>query len=199
MIEAIVGPPGAGKTLMMVRLMIKEQRRHELRKKYLNDESELIQIANFPVDEEILPNVIYLDNKDISTFYEWVREKKYFGASFYIDEMSILFPSLAWTSIPQDVILALRQHRHSGYNIFYTAQDLDDVSKGVRVVTQFCTQVDGFSLFRFSTFTCFSVKRGKINFKDKFNKGLYIHKTKYYQAYNTRHDVVKPEYLDIKV
>lgn len=196
MIEAIVGQPGAGKTLMMIRNMIREQDIHKIKKKFFNSEKELIQIANFPVNSEILPNVLYLKNENINNLYSWIKEKKYFGASIYLDEASILFPSMAWTSIPMDVILALRQHRHAGYNLIYTAQDLDDVAKGLRNVTQFCTSVSGFSLLRFSLFTCNGVKRGKIDNKNKYNRGFYIHKAKFYNAYDTTHDVEKPDYLN---
>lgn len=199
MIEGILGHPGAGKTLMMVRYMIKERKKYEWKKKYLNTDDGLIQIANFPVNEEILPGVIYLNNADIMKLYEWIRDKKYFGASIYLDEASILFPSLKWNAIPDDVVLALRQHRHAGYNLYYTAQDLDDVAKQMRVITQFATEVDGWQLFRFSSFCCYSVRRGKVNYKDKYNKGIYIHKQLYFDAYSTTHDIEKPDYLDVSV
>jgi len=196
MIEAITGQPGAGKTLMMVRNMIIERNRHEMMKKLIKSKRELIQIANFPVNEKILPNVILLKNENIMQLYEWILQQKYFGASIYLDEASILFPALAWTNIPSDVILALRQHRHAGYNLIYTAQDLDDVAKGLRNVTQFCTVVDGWSKLRFSLFCCYEVKRGKINSKKKFNRGLYLHKNKYYNAYSTIYNIEKPNYLN---
>lgn len=198
MIEAITGQLGAGKTLMMVRNMIKERKKHEFKKKYLKSNKKLIQFANFPVDEEILPDVILLKNENIKQLYDWILHKKYFGASIYLDEASILFPALAWSNIPADVILALRQHRHAGYNLTYTAQDLDDVAKGLRNVTQFCTCVDGWSLLRFSLFCCYQVKRGKVNHRKKFNRGFYIHQEKYYKAYDTTHNIDKPEYLDSK-
>lgn len=196
MIEAITGQPGAGKTLMMVRNMIRERKRHEMLKKLFHSDNELIQIANFPVNEEILPNVIFLKNENIMQLYEWILQQKYFGASIYLDEASILFPALSWSHIPTDVILALRQHRHAGYNLTYTAQDLDDVAKGLRNVTQFCTVVDGWSLLRFSLFCCYEVKRGKVNYKKKYNRGFYIHKEKYYNAYSTIHNIEKPIYLN---
>lgn len=184
---------------MMIRKMIKERKSHEFWNKYLHREKELIQIANFPVNEEILPNVIYLKNEDISMLYDWILDQKYFGASIYLDEASILFPALAWSNIPTDVILALRQHRHAGYNLYYTAQDLDDVAKGLRNVTQYCTVVDGWNLLRFSKFCCYGVKRGKVNYKDKYNRGLYIHKKQYYNSYSTTHNIDKPDYLNNSV
>lgn len=199
MIEAITGATGSGKTLFMMRKMINERKKNEFMSKYFHKEKELIQIANFPVNEEILPDVIYLRNEDILKLYDWIKAKKYFGASIYLDEASILFPALAWANIPQDVILALRQHRHCGYDLTYTAQDLEDVAKGLRNVTQFCTVLDGYSLLRFSLFFCYGVKHGKINYKSKYNRGLYIHKTDYYNAYDTTHDIEKPKYLDVKV
>lgn len=197
MIEAITGQPGAGKTLMMVSKMIKERRNHEFLNKYLKKNKELIQISNFSINEDILPNVIYLKNEDINNLYNWILEKKYFGASIYLDEASILFPSLAWASIPSDVVLALRQHRHAGYNLYFTAQDLDDVAKGLRNITQFCTHVDGWSLFHFSLYFCYGVKRGKIDYKNKYNRGILPHRSIYYNAYNTHNDIAKPEYLNV--
>lgn len=192
MIEGILAKPGEGKTLYMLRQMHKDRFWAKLFKQ------EIIQIVNIPVSKEYFPDAIYIDNKDISQLYEWIRQKKYFGAHIYLDEMSILFPASFHKSIPQDIILALRQHRHAGYNMYYTAQNLDEVAKGVRGVTQFCTEISGWSALRFSSYACYSCRNGKVDRKDKYGKGIYIHTNKLYNSYDTHHNVETPEYIDFK-
>lgn len=196
MIEAITGMPGSGKTLYMMDIMIKE-RKQNIFEKLLGVDNEVIQITNFPVNEELLPNTIVIGNDEIKKLYSWILEKKYFGASIYLDEASILFPAMDYKNIPKDVIIALRQHRHAGYNMYWTAQDTDDVAKGLRTITQFSTEMDGYSLLRFSLYNCYSMKKGKTNYKDRYNRGILVHTKKLYNSYNTHHDIETPDYLDI--
>ncbi|WP_193774843.1 zonular occludens toxin domain-containing protein [Vallitalea guaymasensis] len=197
MIEAITGLPGAGKTLMMMRKMMKEQKGSLMDRVFKLREDEPI-ITNFKVNEKMFPNAIYISNDEISTLYDWILQKKHFGANIFLDEASILFPSLSWKSIPNDVIIALRQHRHAGYNMYYTAQDLDDVASGLRRVTQFATEVNGWSLLRFSTYGCYSVRRGKINRKDRYDRGILFHTNKLYNSYDTHFNIDTPDYVQMK-
>lgn len=183
---------------MMMKKMLSERKKHNLMKKLGWADGDLIQITNFPVNEEFFPGYIQISNDDIKTLYGWILEKKYFGASIYLDEASILFPSFNYKNIPNDVVLALRQHRHAGYNMYYTAQDLDDVAAGLRRVTQFVTEVDGWSLLRFSLFKCYSVRKGKANYKDVYDKGFFIHTSTLYNSYNTHHNIETPDYVDLK-
>ncbi len=119
-------------------------------------------------------------------------------SNIFLDEASILFPSLSWKSIPNDVIIALRQHRHAGYNMYYTAQDLDDVASGLRRVTQFATEVNGWSLLRFSTYGCYSVRRGKINRKvDMIGVSCSILIN--FNSYDTHFNIDTPDYVQMKV
>ncbi|MCT4543525.1 MAG: zonular occludens toxin domain-containing protein [Vallitalea sp.] len=197
MIEAITGLPGAGKTLMMMKKLIKEDKGSLMDRVFkMKDENPII--TNFKVNEEMFPNAIYISNDEISTLYDWILQKKHFGANIFLDEASILFPSLSWKSIPNDVIIALRQHRHAGYNMYYTAQDLDDVASGLRRVTQFATEVNGWSLFRFSTYNCYSVRRGKINRKDRYDRGILFHTNKLYNSYDTHFNIDTPDYVQMK-
>lgn len=197
MIEAITGFPGAGKTLYMMRSMIKD-RKKGIYDKILRIDNEVIQITNFPVNEELLPNTIVIGNDEISKLYDWILNKKYFGAYIYIDEASIIFPALAYKNIPNDVIIALRQHRHAGYTLRYTAQDLDDVAAGLRRVTQFTTEVKGYGSLPFSSFSCYSVKKGKPNYKDRYERGFYRHTKTLYNSYDTHNNIETPDYIGIR-
>jgi len=156
-----------------------------------------IIITNYPVTEELFHDcdLVYMDSNDISNLYTWIKEKKYFGAYIFLDEAGILFPSMDWKAIPKDVIYGLRQHRHSGYTLYYTAQDMDDVSAPLRRITQFVNEIDGWSVLRFSSFKCFSVRKGKANYKDQYDKGVFIHSDKLYGSYSTHHDTTEPDWL----
>lgn len=194
MITAYTGLPGAGKTLMMIRKMLKER----FWAKVYRCEKDLIQITNFPVNEKLLPGVIQINNNEIKKLYTWILTKKNYGASIYLDEASILFPAMDYKNIPKDVIIALRQHRHAGYQLYYTAQSLDDVAKGLRTISQYVYEISGWSLLRFSTFKCFGVKHGKANYKDKYDKGILLHTKKLYSSYDTENNIDTPDYLDLK-
>lgn len=205
-INAITGLPGAGKTLMMMKKIFKEVRQKKMADRiFFRDKEEyrLIIITNFPVNRDYFEypgiDIIEISNDDINYLYRWILEKKYFGASIYLDEAGILFPSMDYKNIPKNVILALRQHRHAGYDLYYTAQDLDDVSAGLRRVTQFETRVSGWNALRFSSYCTYGVRKGKANLKDKYDRGIFIHTKKLYNSYSTHHNIGTPSYLDIHV
>ncbi len=81
MIEAITGLPGAGKTLMMMRKMMKEQKGSLMDRVFKLREDEPI-ITNFKVNEKMFPNAIYISNDEISTLYDWILQKKHFEYIF---------------------------------------------------------------------------------------------------------------------
>jgi len=194
MITALTGLPGSGKTLMMMKKMLKER----FWAKIYRYEKDLIQITNMPVNEKMFPGVIIIGNNDIKKLYYWILNKKYYGAKIYLDEASILFPAMDYKNIPKDVVIALRQHRHAGYELYYTAQSLDDVAKGLRIITQFVYDISGWSLLRFSTYACYAVKNGKMYMKDKYDRGILFHTKKLYSSYDTENNVDTPDYLDLK-
>lgn len=193
MITAFTGLPGAGKTLRMIKEMHKER----FWAKIYRYSEDLVQITNFPVNKEMFPNTIVIGNDEIRKLYDWILKKEHYGASIYLDEASILFPSMDYKNIPKDVIIALRQHRHAGYNLYYTAQNLDDVAKGLRTVTQFVYEINGWSALRFSTYSCYSVRAGKANYKDKYDRGILLHTKKLYNSYNTENNIDTPDYLKL--
>lgn len=59
------------------------------------------------------------------------------SALICIDEAGIYLPSQAWRDIPFEFIRQIRQHRHDGLDLWYTAQDMGDVATYLRKITQF--------------------------------------------------------------
>jgi hypothetical protein len=59
------------------------------------------------------------------------------NALILIDEAGIYLPAQAWRDIPFEFIRQIRQHRHDGLDMWYTAQDMQDVAPYLRRITQF--------------------------------------------------------------
>lgn len=126
MIEAYTGLPGAGKTYLMTRMAVKKMKRgHRV-------------YANFPLEGAIR----YSQIEELFEIRRQPGEKR--SPVILIDEAGLIAPAGAWKAIPFDVMAHWRQHRHSGVNIWYTAQDLRDVAVPLRRVTQLVNNVSKF-------------------------------------------------------
>lgn len=62
-------------------------------------------------------------------------------ATILLDEAGLVAPAGFWKAIPFEVMAHWRQHRHAKINLYYTAQDLQDVAVPLRRVTQFANEV----------------------------------------------------------
>lgn len=111
MIEAFTGLPGAGKTYNMVRLAYKQHKRG--RKVYANFET-----------------AFATQFKELNEIYA-VKD-----ALILLDEAGIYLPAQAWKEIPFEFMREIRQHRKSGLDFWYTAQNMQDVCTALRRVTQ---------------------------------------------------------------
>src|SRR3712207_6331008 len=103
MIEAFTGLPGAGKTYNMTRMALKQMKRG--RKVY----------ANYHID-------------GAEYFKELNELLGVRNALILIDEAGIYLPAQVWSKIPFDFIRQIRQHRHDSLDMWYTAQDMQDVA-----------------------------------------------------------------------
>lgn len=112
MIEAFTGLPGMGKTLNMSNRAIRAMKRGK--KVY----------ANYNLKGAIYFKELY-ELKDVK------------NAIILVDEAGIYLPSQAWRSIPFEFIRQIRQHRHDGLDLWYTAQDMQDVATYLRRITQY--------------------------------------------------------------
>lgn len=120
MIDAFTGLPGQGKTYHMTK---KAYRYCKLKKKDV--------YANYKLDfgEKLNHRVHY--------FKELSELENVTNALILVDEAGIYLPSQSWKDIPFEFIRKIRQHRHDGLDLWYTAQDLQDVATYLRRITQF--------------------------------------------------------------
>lgn len=162
-IEAFTGLPGQGKTYNMTRMALKQMARG--RKVYANYN---VQGAEY-----------------FKELYELNDVK---NALILIDEAGIYLPAQAWKSIPFEFIRQIRQHRHDGLDLWYTAQDMQDVATYLRRITQF--QHDFTRLGKFML--CKSINPRS---KQKYGFNISILDTKVYSKYDTTENIDFGEFL----
>lgn len=126
MIEGIVGLPGQGKTYLATKRASKQIKQG--RRVY----------ANYPLEGSIQ----YTQVEELFSVKRLPDEK--YAPHIYIDEAGLVAPAGSWKAIPFEVMAHWRQHRHSGVNITWMAQDLRDVAVPLRRVTQLVTNVSKF-------------------------------------------------------
>lgn len=163
MIEAFTGLPGVGKTYNMVR------------RAYIQHKKGRKVYANFKTSFAI----------QFKELYEIYNVK---DALVLIDEAGIYLPAQAWQKIPFEFMRAIRQHRHNGLDMWYTAQDMQDVSTALRRVTQF--QHDFNKIWKICTSRSFNPRT-----KEKFGFDIHILNKKVFSLYDTTYDVELGEYL----
>lgn len=164
MIEAFIGQPGMGKTYLMTRIALKHMKKG------------IPIYANYPLEGAIRYN-------QINELFD-IKE-----ATILLDEAGLVAPAGFWQSIPYDVMAHWRQHRHKRINLYYTAQDMLDVAKPLRMVTQFVNEVRKIGpLIRWS---CYNPRT-----KEKFGGGFHIFDHEIAKKYDSYADnVAKQEYL----
>lgn len=199
-IEAFIGMPGQGKTYLMTRLAYHKYLKYSSIKKeppkwqkffmtkrmYIRNVRNRAKMrgrkiyANFPLK---LPNAVY---------YSQIHELfNVHNADILLDEAGLIAPAGMWKAIPFEVMQHWREHRHKGVNLWYTAQDLQDVAVPLRRVTQFVNEV-----FRFGPFNhwkCYNPKT-----KVKYGGGIHLHDSEIAKLYPGRNKkgVDKQAYLN---
>lgn len=163
MIEAYTGLPGAGKTYNMVKRAYQQYKGG--RKIY----------ANFKTSF-----AIYF--KELNEIYD-VK-----NALILIDEAGIYLPAQAWQKIPFEFMRAIRQHRHNGLDLWYTAQDFQDVSTALRRVTQFQHDINKTAKICFTRTT-------NPRTKEKYGFDIHLLNKKVFALYDTNYDVELADYL----
>lgn len=165
MIEAFIGLPGAGKTYLMTRLALKHMKKG------------IPVYANYPLKGAI-------QFKQVHELFE-VKE-----ATILLDEAGLVAPAGSWKAIPFEVMAHWRQHRHAKINLWYTAQDLQDVAVPLRRVTQFVNEVK--KLGPFISWKCYNPRS-----KEKFGGGFHWFDPEIAKQYDSYADgVAKQEYLE---
>lgn len=120
MIEAFIGLPGQGKTYNMTRKAYLKAKNYK-RVIYSNYR------LNFPEKDKI----------EVHYFKDITEIMNVNNALILVDEAGVFLPAQIWRNIPFEFLRFIRQHRHNGVDLWYTAQDLEDVAKPLRSLTQF--------------------------------------------------------------
>lgn len=164
MIEAFLGLPGQGKTYLMTRLALKQMKKG------------IPVYANFPLKGAIR-------YRQIEELFD-VKE-----ATILIDEAGLVAPAAFWNKIPFEIMAHWRQHRHKKINVYYTAQDLQDVAVPLRRVTQFANEVT-----KFGPLIMWKCRNPRT--KAKYAGGFTFLDKDVYSAYDSYgDDVAKQDYL----
>lgn len=163
MIEAFTGLPGNGKTYNMTRKARKQMQKGR------------VVYANYDL----------VGAKYFKELSELVDVK---NALILIDEAGIYLPAQAWKDIPFEFIRQIRQHRHDGLDLWYTAQDMQDVATYLRRITQF--QHD-FTKFM-NIFTCRTTNpRTRV----KYGFDITFLKKEIYELYDTTENIDFGDYM----
>lgn len=171
MIEAFTGLPGQGKTYLVSRMAQKKMKKgHRV-------------YANYPLEGATL----YGQMEEVFGVRREPEDTK--NPIIIIDEAGLIAPAGGWKSIPFEVMAHWRQHRHSGVDIYYTAQDLRDVAVPLRRVTQFVNNVTKFGPFIF--WKCYNPTT-----KGKYGSGFTLFNMDVAKAYDSfAKNVEKQNYL----
>lgn len=172
MIECFSGLPGAGKTY------------HMTKKAYQQALNGRVIYSNYQI------NFPQNKNKKIETHYfkELNELTGVKNALILVDEAGIYLPAQAWRNIPFEFIRQIRQHRHDGLDLWYTAQDMQDVATYLRRITQF--QHDYNKIWKFSMETTINPRN-----KTKYGFDISFLNKKYFKLYDTTENIDFGNYL----
>jgi len=173
MIEAYTGLPGMGKTYNMTKnaldVIAKGKKLQSKGKPYKR------VFANYKLEgAEYFKELSELENEK--------------NILILIDEAGIYLPSQAWKSIPFEFIRQMRQSRHDGIDLWYTAQDFKDVATYLRRITHFehrCSR-----LWRF-----FTIKTYIPGSKNKYGTDITLLNEDVYTKYDTTENIDFGSYL----
>lgn len=123
MITAIVGKPGSGKTLQIVRLA----------KQFLNKGRDVY--TNVPMNEDKMK----LKKKHGKFYYfRSIKEFTYiFDGIVLLDELGGYFDSRDYMKFPPEVRVKLQQYRKDGVDVYYSVQSYSRAEKIIRELTNF--------------------------------------------------------------
>ena len=173
MIEAYTGLPGMGKTYNMT-------------KDALNviEKNKRLKAKGKPF-KRVFANYSLEGAEYFKELNELEKEK---NILVLIDEAGIYLPAQAWKNIPFEFIRQMRQSRHDGISLWYTAQDFKDVATYLRRITQFehkCRRI-----WKFFTITTVSP-----NSKDKYGSSICMLNEDVYTKYDTTENIDFGSYL----
>lgn len=174
MITAIIGKPGTGKTLQMVRFA----------EKFLKKGQDVY--SNILLDQ----SKMNLGKKPGRLFF-WqdIEQFKYIHEGVILwDEVGAYFDSRAYAKFPEDVRIKLQQSRKDGLNLFYTVQAYSRADLILKQLTNFLLECH-------SIFNIFWVTE---YFPEEYEKPMnakhrgtffYLGTKKLYSYYNTKQKI----------
>lgn len=160
MIEAFFGLPGAGKTYAMTRVAMKMLRKG--RDVY----------ANYHIEPSSR------DRGQIYYFSQITEVLDKENCVVLIDEAGTAFPAHMWNKMPTKLMQGFREHRHNKMDMFYTAQDMQDVAAVLRRLTQFrneCSKIGPFM----------SIKTYGMRDKKKYGGSFHVYDSSISARYDT--------------
>lgn len=168
MIEGFFGLPGQGKTYNMSRRLLDAIKKGKT------------VYTNYALEGSI-------------RFKELYELQGIKNAIVGVDEAGIYLPSQAWRDIPFEFIRQIRQHRHDGLDLWYTAQDMMDVATYLRRITQFAHEYQKMWKFWF----CRTINP-RTKSKYGFDFGIFDFDN-IGKKYNTEENIDFGEYLQKKL
>lgn len=168
MVESFVGLPGHGKTYHMTKKAF-----------FLAKYKKKVVYSNYKIDFPGIETHYFKSLNDILNVN---------NALILIDEAGIYLPSQAWQSIPFEFICKLRQHRHDGVDLWYTAQDAQDVATYLRRITQLEHSFN--KMWKFVISRCINPRT-----KAKYGFDITFLTKKYFAMYDTNETVEIGDYL----
>lgn len=124
MIEAYLGLPGDGKTMFLVRKILRTHKMYEA------------VYANFHLDEKRVPNFRLLEDRMqlVDLMATDPKKKKILVC---IDEAYTWFDARLFAKVPPELLAKFGQTRKSGFNLMWTAQDESQVDKRLKIITTY--------------------------------------------------------------
>lgn len=165
MIEAYVGMPGAGKTYLVSRRALKAIRRGK---------------------KEVWANFALKGAHRFRQFPELYAVR---NALVVLDEAGLMMAAAFWKAIPFEVLALMREHRHDGLDVIYTAQSIKDVATALRRVTQYVHFVSRLGPLVYWQVRDYQGHKGA--------GGFCFLSDSVFSAYDTHEKVVKPDYVGV--
>lgn len=177
MIVAYTGLPGTGKTYGMVR-----------------DAVDYIAGNKRRIKKGLPPRKLFANfHMEGAEYFKELSELKYEqNALILLDEASIYIPAQEWRKMPLEFVRQMRQSRHAGIDLWYTAQHFNDVPTALRRLTQYekkCSRL--WKMFVVNT-VC------PHNKSDRFGKDFYMIDKFICDKYDTHENIEFSDVLNMR-
>lgn len=164
MIYSIVGKPGSGKSYYLTMLA----RKFLLKGKRV--------FSNVKIDEREFKFKSY-QKKKIGILYYYSSLQQFrvvYSGVILMDQTASYFSARDWANMDPEDMTKFQQHRQDLLDIYFTSQNLDFVDKQLRLLSNYCIEMNNWKFLGYFTATSYypeeinKEKRKKINCKHFF-------------------------------